>query len=349
MHRYAPYSLFVLLSFVVFELGILYIDKPTASQIAPAPECPQVEARIPSTPPVCKTTYVPPPAPQPITLPADPSVIAVAGDLTITVDEVQNEINQSPSYLRSRANQVSSLKEIIQQLALRKAMLSEAERKGIPEDPSVKMEIANYRQRLILQKLSQQASLNEVDLPESELKSFYEKHHSEFAAREEVRARHILIKLEPSASPADKVRARRDAESLALRARRGESFESLAIGNSQDPGSASRGGDLGFFPRGRLSKEVEDAAFQMVRPGEISDLVLSPFGYHLIQFVEKKTTEAVSFEKARDQIKQRLTPERQRASYQAFLDNIKLRYPMTVSAAVVEKMAARNAEMRPVP
>lgn len=106
----------------------------------------------------------------------------------------------------------------------------------------------------------------------------------------EVHARHILLR-----TPSDATDAQRDsvvqlAESLRQRALAGESFEELAQEYSQDPGSGARGGDLGYFSRGRMVEPFEEAAFAL-QPGEISEVVETPFGYHVIKVEERRQPE----------------------------------------------------------
>jgi peptidyl-prolyl cis-trans isomerase D len=98
----------------------------------------------------------------------------------------------------------------------------------------------------------------------------------------QVRARHILIKVDENATEEQKSAAKARASALAARAKKGEDFAQLAKQNSEDQGSAKKGGDLGWNPKGRMVKEFDDVQFAL-KPGEISDPVQSPFGYHVIK------------------------------------------------------------------
>jgi len=105
----------------------------------------------------------------------------------------------------------------------------------------------------------------------------------------EISARHILLRV-PEGSPAQRDSVLQLAESLRARAVAGEPFEALAQQYSQDPGSAVRGGDLGFFSRGRMVQPFEDAAFEL-QPGEVSTVVETPFGFHVIKVDERRQQE----------------------------------------------------------
>lgn len=111
----------------------------------------------------------------------------------------------------------------------------------------------------------------------------YEREKHRYTGLEkQVHARHILIKAEENASPEVKADAKKHAEQLLARAKKGEDFASLARQFSEDTGSAKKGGDLGWNPKGRMVKPFDDAQFAM-KPGEISDVVQSTFGYHIIK------------------------------------------------------------------
>jgi len=145
---------------------------------------------------------------------------------------------------------------------------------------------------------------------DEQVKAFYQKHlEDRFTDVEEVHARHILVKLPPNPDDAAKAKAKADAEDLLKQVRAGGDFEALAKNHSQDPGSAPKGGDLGFFPRGRMVPAFDAAAFAL-EPGTVSDLVETPFGFHIIKVEEKKPGGPRPFDVAREQIEKELTAER---------------------------------------
>jgi len=111
----------------------------------------------------------------------------------------------------------------------------------------------------------------------------YEKNKARYTGLEkQVHARHILIKVDGAATDEDKAAKRKVIDGLLARARAGEDFAKLATDNSEDTGSAKVGGDLGFNPRGRMVAEFDDAQFKL-KVGEISDVVQSTFGFHVIK------------------------------------------------------------------
>lgn len=144
------------------------------------------------------------------------------------------------------------------------------------------------------------ASLRDsIVLNEDDLRTYYKENVDRMAGKEERRASHILITASKDAPAADREKAQARAVELLAQARKSPgSFAELAKKNSQDPGSATQGGDLGFFARGAMVKPFEDAAYALNK-GDISEVVESDFGYHIIQLTDIKAPRKPSFEELR--------------------------------------------------
>ncbi len=141
-----------------------------------------------------------------------------------------------------------------------------------------------------------------ISLPDQDLKTYYEQNVQRLASKEERRASHILINAAKDAPAADRAKAKAKAEELLATVRKiPKSFADVARKNSQDPGSAAKGGDLDFFAKGAMVKAFEDAAFAL-KKGDISDVVESEFGFHIIQLTDIKAPKAPSFESMRPQL-----------------------------------------------
>ncbi len=138
-----------------------------------------------------------------------------------------------------------------------------------------------------------------LTINEQDLKSYYDQNVARLSGKEERRASHILITAAKDAPAAERDKAKARAQELLAQARKAPvEFANLAKKNSQDPGSAASGGDLDFFARGAMVKPFEDAAFAM-KKGDISDVVESDFGYHIIQLTDVKEPKQRSFEDLR--------------------------------------------------
>ena len=138
-----------------------------------------------------------------------------------------------------------------------------------------------------------------INISEQDLKSYYEQNQARLSGPEERRASHILINASKDAPAAERAKAKSQAQELLAQVRKApDQFAELAKKNSQDKGSAVNGGDLDFFARGAMVKPFEDAAFSM-KKGDISDVVESDFGYHIIRLTDIKAPKQRSFEEMR--------------------------------------------------
>ena len=141
-----------------------------------------------------------------------------------------------------------------------------------------------------------------ITVNEADLKTYYEQNSKQLASAEERRASHILITAAATAAAAQRDQAKARAEELLAGLQKSpETFAEVAQKNSQDPGSASSGGDLDFFARGAMVKPFEDAAFSM-KKGEISGVVASDFGFHIIKLTDVKVPKQRSFEEMRPEL-----------------------------------------------
>jgi len=141
-----------------------------------------------------------------------------------------------------------------------------------------------------------------ITINEADLKTYYEQNVQRLSGVEERRASHILIASPKTAPAADRAKAKARAEELlAIVKKAPDTFAAVAAKNSQDPGSAPKGGDLDFFARGAMVKPFEDAAFSM-KKGEISDVVESDFGYHIIKLTDIKAPKQRSYEEMRSEL-----------------------------------------------
>jgi peptidyl-prolyl cis-trans isomerase C len=152
--------------------------------------------------------------------------------------------------------------------------------------------------------------------------AFYNENPGEFQQPERVRASHILIGVPEGADPAAKQQALAKAVEVLKEVKAGGDFAALAKQHSTDQGSAPGGGDLGFFERGQMVGPFEQAAFALA-PAQTSDLVESPFGYHIIKVAEKQTSRTIPIAEVRPQIQQFLEGQSREQQTEAFVDSLR--------------------------
>jgi len=149
----------------------------------------------------------------------------------------------------------------------------------------------------------------EVEVTEEDVEDYYDLNTEKYEEPEKIKARHVLIKTGPADSEEEKAKKRAKIESILAQAREGVDFSLLATQNSEDTGTAKKGGDLGFFERGKMVPQFDEAAFAL-KPGEISDVVESRYGYHIIKVDDYAESHTKSLEEVKEEITKTLSAER---------------------------------------
>jgi peptidyl-prolyl cis-trans isomerase C len=174
---------------------------------------------------------------------------------------------------------------------------------------------------MTIQKMVDDRFVKSVSVTEKEAKDYYDANPKMFQRPEEVRASHILIKIDKDADEKTKLKARKELEGIEARLLKGEDFAKLAKEFSQGPSSA-KGGDLGFFRRGQMVPPFEKAAFAL-KPGEVSDIVVTRFGYHLIKVTDRKPGKTFSYPEVKENLTKFLKEQKVSKTIDAHIDELK--------------------------
>jgi peptidyl-prolyl cis-trans isomerase C len=162
---------------------------------------------------------------------------------------------------------------------------------------------------LAMQKLIETQFASKATVSDQEIRSYYDRAKDSFRQPEQVRASHILIKVDPQWDAAKKAEARKKLAGVKSKVDQKQDFATLAKANSEDAANASKGGDLGYIRMGQVLKPFEDALF-VLKVGEVSDIVETPLGYHLIRATERKPETVIPFENLKDQLRVALKQEK---------------------------------------
>jgi len=181
---------------------------------------------------------------------------------------------------------------------------------------------ADARKEISVEKLVEGEIDSKITVKPEAISDFYQKNQDKFQQGESVRASHILITVPQGADAATKAQAKAKAEGILNDLKAGKDFAATAKANSQDPGSAVQGGDLGYFEKGQMVPQFEQAAFSL-KPGQMSDLVETQFGYHIIKVAEKKEAHVVPLDEAKPQIEQYLKEQNRHAETETFVNALK--------------------------
>jgi peptidyl-prolyl cis-trans isomerase C len=180
-------------------------------------------------------------------------------------------------------------------------------------------ELREYTKRdLVISNFIQQTIVSKIVVSEDESKKFYDQNLDKFKQDETVKASHILIGVDAKATDADKKIAKEKADKLRKEIAGGADFATVAKGNSTCP-SSQQGGDLGFFGKGQMVPAFEKAAFAM-KKGDVSDVVETQFGYHIIKVTDKKSAVTVEYKDAKQKIEDYLKGQKVNEAISAYLE-----------------------------
>ena len=163
---------------------------------------------------------------------------------------------------------------------------------------------------------------SKVAVQDAEVNAFYQQNLERFKQGDSVHASHILIGVPQDATPAQKADAKAKAQAALKQVRGGADFSIVAKAQSQDPGSAQNGGDLGFFPKGQMNPQFEDAAFKL-KAGAVSPVVETPFGFHIIKVHERRGPRTAPFTEVSGQIKDFLMQSQREQKLEQFVEQVK--------------------------
>lgn len=215
-------------------------------------------------------------------------------------------------------------KQVDDKLAEGKARFKDEQafKKAIGDLEMDEKDLREYTRRdLLITHLIETTFVPKATVTEADARAFYDKNLDKFTRNESVKASHILIGVDAKASAEEKKKAREKAEALRKEIAEGADFATLAKGNSTCP-SSQRGGDLGFFSAGQMVPEFEKAAFAL-KPGEVSDVVETQFGYHIIKVTEKKPAEITPFKDVKGKIEEFLKGQKVNELIQAYIEDAK--------------------------
>ncbi len=281
--------------------------------------------------------------------------VAVVNGTVINQPEFDNEMNRVLERLQRTGRFPNDLersqikKQVLENLIARELLYQESQTKGIKVDqkeieaqvtalkgrfPS-EVEFKNalstmnlteadlrfqFERDLAIRKLLDDQIGGKITVSEKESKAYYDNNLESFKKPEQVRASHILIKVDPGAEEAKKAEARTKIESLQAKLKKGEDFGALAKEYSEGP-SGPKGGDLGFFGRGQMVKPFEETAFSM-KPGQVSGMVETRFGYHLIMVAERTPESTLSYEEVKDRLEQYLKQQKVQEEIAAYVETL---------------------------
>ena len=250
-------------------------------------------------------------------------VVGKVGDFVLREADLDRLISYQPAEAQKSIQSSSEQRtNFIRQILLTKAIASRARKDGFEKKPETREFVSYLIDQYLAQEYLSKVVVANVASTDEEMKKYYAEHGKDFLIPEAVKVRHIFISAPKDSAAELKDKARAKTEDLLRQIRENEDFGKIAREYSEDSDSAAKGGDLGYITAGKTnSQEFENAAFAL-KPGEVSNIVETPFGFHIIRVDERREKRTASFDEAKEYIQAQLKEQNKQKKGQEFLDNL---------------------------
>lgn len=252
---------------------------------------------------------------------ADSDVLARIGNQKFTVADFNRVVSYYDEAKRKLLEERPQLKQVILKRIVEGMVISRIARdKGFDKHKDVKEQIELLTNDFLASEYIKQEVVGKINISEQDMKMYYKSHQDDFKSPEMVDARHILIRVDKSASEETRREAKEKAELILEKIKSGADFAELASKFSDDPSSRAKGGELGFFARGRFIPEFEKAAFDL-KPGQVSDVVKTSVGYDIIKVEAKKEPAVEPYEKVKEKVREQVFKDFKAARISNFVED----------------------------
>ncbi len=216
----------------------------------------------------------------------------------ITLEEFQVRITEIPAYYQGFLATHNGKIELLNGMIAEAVLIQKAKEEGLHRKEEIRRMLKNVEDRILLEAIVQELQKDRIAVSDEEIKEYLEKNEEKFANPEQVRISHILVK------------RKSEAKKILNELREGANFEKLARKYSIDSITAPRGGDLGYIFRGEMIPAFEEAAFALENRNDISPIIETPFGYHLVKLTGRKKMRKKTPEEIDSEIKTRIQNEK---------------------------------------
>jgi peptidyl-prolyl cis-trans isomerase C len=261
-------------------------------------------------------------------------------NVSISLEEFRQMSEKQPLEGKMRLLNEKGLRDFLDNYVItREVLYQEGKQKGLDKNKEIVVKVEDFKRAMVIEALLEEVLKGKGEVSESEIQKYYKENEDRFTEPREIKIRHIVVNSEPV------------LKEVLTKLARGESLEKLASTYNVDK-SREDGGDLGYIRRGQLAPsfaQFEEAAFSLRKKGEISEVVKTPFGYHLIQLAERRGTALRPFDQVKEKIRFFLQEKMRQDAYLAYVKETKSRAKIIVNEklwAEEEKKEVKPREER---
>ena len=254
-------------------------------------------------------------------------VLKVVGKVKITEADIQKEVDNIPAQYKAAYDNENGRKQILDKMVEQKLLMQVALKQNLNKDKEYVKDLDTTKERLLASYAVKRNVIDKAKATDEEIKKEYESTKENYKQTEQVKASHILVRTLESMTKEEKLQAQAKAKKILDEALAGKDFAELAKANSED-GTAQSGGDLGWFEKGRMVPEFEEACFS----GEVGKvypkLVQTQFGYHIIKVDDKKPEGYKNLDEVKGQIKEDIENKKSMEQYNKWMEQLKKEYKL---------------------
>lgn len=243
-------------------------------------------------------------------------------NVSISLEEFRQMSEKQPLEGKMRLLNEKGLRDFLDNYVItREVLYQEGKQKGLDKNKEIVAKVEDFKRAMVIEALLEEVLKGKGEVSESEIQKYYKENEDRFTEPREIKIRHIVVNSEPV------------LKEVLTKLARGESFEKLASTYNVDK-SREDGGDLGYIRRGQLAPsfaQFEEAVFSLRKKGEISEVVKTPFGYHLIQLAERRGTALRPFDQVKEKIHFFLQEKKRQDAYLEYVKETKSRAKIIVN------------------
>ncbi len=241
---------------------------------------------------------------------SDSPALATVNKEAITQEDFLKEVGRVPEWARAQFEGREGKDKFLDEIIKRELIYQNALKMKLNNDEEYTAKVEEFEKMTLIALVLQKEVEEKAEISEEEVKDFFDKNEEKFRIGTEIKASHILVETED------------EAKDILDKINKGEEFAKLAKEHSKDKGSAEKGGDLGYFGRGKMVPEFERAVMSL-KPGEVSAPVKTRFGFHVIKLTDIKEGDPANFEQSKGSIQKQLITVKRKELFDSYIENLK--------------------------
>lgn len=256
--------------------------------------------------------------------------LAKVGKATISPEQYRQRLEEVPLSFQAFVNTDEGRYQVLEAMIKEELLIMEARKEGLNKTSEVKTKLEDLEKNLLLSQMIREAKKGKIKVTDEEIVDYYESHKEEFSHPRQIRVSHILL---PTYE---------EAQRVLMQLERGRNFVKLAQKKSIDTGSAKQGGDLGFFRKGEIFMlpEFEKVAFQLKKKGDLSTIVKTQLGFHIIKLTDIKELEPQNLDQAKEEIAKTIEKDK----FNLWVDELRTKFKVKINYNLLNQIFLPSQE-----